>query len=213
MTTAAPEQQPNTAQALAAWRARSADPVRLRFIEAMARRAAGHQGAARRLLDNRLQQLLASAGQTASPALGSALAAAPTGQAAAVVPGPQSLPKPKLSALAKLLAHIASHTTNATTEAQAQAFTAVPELKAVRDYRDTWSRLVLEQRLRQALAKVPDNAGPLNTQRLLHQALVLMQDAAPQYLARFVAQVETLLWLEHLNTGRATPKKMRVSKP
>ena len=46
---------------LDAWRARGADrvdPVRFHFIEALERRAAGHSGAARRILEDRLNSLL-----------------------------------------------------------------------------------------------------------------------------------------------------------
>src|SRR5438128_533593 len=48
---------------LDAWRASGADqvdPVRFRLMEALARRSAGHQGAARRLLDERLHGLVAA---------------------------------------------------------------------------------------------------------------------------------------------------------
>lgn len=51
---------------LAGWRdsgADRADPVRFRLIEAMARRAAAHDGAARRLLDRRLAELVAAYGK------------------------------------------------------------------------------------------------------------------------------------------------------
>ena len=126
--------------------------------------------------------------------------------------------------LAQLLTHINSATTPtagaetnpapaaetgrmpeaATTCATAQGAkppAAAPELKAISQYRSTWSRLSAEQRLHQALAQVPINAGPLNTQRLLHQALAAMRDASPHYLHRFMVQVETLLWLEQLGPG------------
>ena len=106
--------------------------------------------------------------------------------------------------LAELLAHIARHS--------AAPAAAVPELKAVRDYHATWSRLNLERRLTQALHQVPDNAGPLNTQRLLHQALAVMRDASPAYLQCFMVQLEALLWLEQLNVGAAAPKRTRPSK-
>jgi hypothetical protein len=54
----------------------------------------------------------------------------------------------------------------------------------------------LDLRVTQALTQVPDNAGPLNTQRLLNQALQLMRDAAPQYLQHLMAHAEALLWLD-----------------
>jgi hypothetical protein len=56
-------------------------------------------------------------------------------------------------------------------------------------------------------ALVPENAGPLNTQRLLHQALTLMRDASPDYVHRFISHVEALLWLDQARpTGTAATK-------
>lgn len=97
--------------------------------------------------------------------------------------------------LADLLAYIARHTAPS------------GELKAVRDYRGTWVRLGLEQRLRQSGAQVPDNAGPLNNQRLLHQALTVMRDTSPAYFQHFMGHVETLLALDALSQAPAVPKK------
>ena len=97
--------------------------------------------------------------------------------------------------LADLLAYIARHTAPA------------GELKAVRDYRGTWVRLGLEQRLRQSGTQVPDNAGPLNTQRLLHQALTVMRDTSPAYFQHFMGHVESLLALEALSPPTSAAKK------
>ena len=87
------------------------------------------------------------------------------------------------------------------------------ELKALRDYRGTWSRLSVEQRINQALASVPPNAGPLNTQRLVHQTLSALRDASPAYLHRLVSQVEALLWLERLALGDAGSTKKKPERP
>jgi len=57
------------------------------------------------------------------------------------------------------------------------------------------------------LAKVPDNAGPLNTQRLMHQALSLMGDASPAYLQHFMAHVDALLALEQLGPQPTPARK------
>ena len=81
------------------------------------------------------------------------------------------------------------------------------ELKAVRDYRGTWVRLGVQQRITQALAQtskgMPSNAGPLNTQRLLHQALHLMSHTSAAYLQHFMAHAEALLALEQVAKGPA----------
>jgi hypothetical protein len=149
------------------------DSMRRRRIEALARRASAHQGEARRLLEHKQQQLLQACRRHAQ--------AAP-----AVAPTP-----PPRSELAELLVHIAGHRS------------AGAELKTVHEHRSTWARLRVDQRLHQAKARLPDNAGPLNTQRLLLQALTLMRDASPQYLQHFMAHAETLLWLEASSPARA----------
>ena len=78
---------------------------------------------------------------------------------------------------------------------------APPELKALSYFRSTWSRLSTEQRLAQSAAKLPENAGPLNSQHLVHQSLVLMRDLSPGYLERFIAHVDALMWLDQVNHG------------
>jgi hypothetical protein len=77
----------------------------------------------------------------------------------------------------------------------------------VRVYRSTWAALGAEQRLRQSSAQVPENAGPLNTQRLLHEALTLMREVSPAYLHRLLSQVEALLWLDPARPPAAAAKK------
>ena len=172
--------------AISALRAQGAarlDPVHFRQIEAMARRAAGHDAHTRRRLDDKLQTLLDACAQRVE------VARAAAAEALAAKPAP--------SALADLLAHLSQHAAPPLPVGSAASDKPAPvELKALRYYRSTWSRLSVDQRLTQSRAKVPEQAGPLNTQRLLHQALLLMRDASPDYLQRFMQQVEALLWLE-----------------
>ena len=165
------------------------DTLRLRRIDALARRAAGHQGEVRRVLDAKLARLQA-AGVTPLHATTPAATDAPH------------------SALAGLLAHIASQDD------------AAGELKTLRQHRSTWTRLQLDLRVTQALAQVPDNAGPLNTQRLLNLALQLMRDAAPQYLQHLMAHAEALLWLDQASLpgarrsgARKPPAKPPIKPP
>ena len=177
-------------------------------IDALARRAAQHQGEVRRVLEDKLQ------GLRAVQVRDMAAAAAAAAKGPVVQPGASEAADAALvlvslaqrPSMAELLAHIARQTgappaqdpkTGAPLPANAAA--APVELKAIRDHRSTWSRLGAERRLHQALAKVPDNAGPLNTQRLLHQALRLMQDTSPAYLLHFMAHAESLLALDQVN--------------
>lgn len=177
-----------------AWRQRGADrldPVRFRFLEAMARRAVAHEGEARRLLDERLTHLLAvyeadlaktaEAKKKTSPAT------------------------PAASGLAELLAHVAERTGIA--EGSATAGTS--DLKSLRYFRSTWSRLSADRRLNQSQAKVPENAGPLNSQHLVHRAITLMRDASPDYLNRLMSYIDTLSWIDQANVSAPAPTAAR----
>lgn len=181
--------------------------LRQQHIEALTRRAALHQGAVRQLLDARLRALHADA-------------VAPPKLRGATAPRPNPPINPPINPLTALLAHIAAHGAEDGAEsgepARPGTVPAARELKAVRDYRSTWSRLSVEQRVNQALARVPNNAGPLNTQRLVHQALTVLRDASPAYMHRLVTQVEALLWLERVGqgeSGSAAKKKPGAAAP
>ena len=153
------------------------DPVRQRFIEALARRAAGHQGEVRRLLDEKIAALHAAAARQ------------PPRAAAAPAVSPRAAPQ--RGPLAELVDHIARH--------------APPpsdgELKTLKEFRSAWSRLNTDQRLTRSLAQVPENAGPLNSHHLVHRSLMLMRELSPDYLERFMAHVDALLWLEQVNAA------------
>lgn len=88
---------------------------------------------------------------------------------------------------------------------------AALELAAVRRFRGTWSRLSAEERLRQTLAQVPPQAGPLNALHLLHRALVGMHGISPDYLQHFVAQVDALLWLEQVQAASLPVARPRAA--
>ena len=73
---------------------------------------------------------------------------------------------------------------------------------------------VWEQRVAEAQTALPDQAGPLNSQLLLHRALALMRETAPGYLRHFMAQAEALMWLEQaLEPPAAPPKATPRGKP
>lgn len=101
--------------------------------------------------------------------------------------------------------------------ASAPSATSLPvatrPLRAVAAYQGTWSRLRAEQRLRQALAEVPAQAGPLNSSHVVHRALQTMHALSPEYLDAFMSHVDTLLALEQASGGdvlaRQAPRKTR----
>jgi hypothetical protein len=142
------------------------DRVRWTLVESLARRAAGQDADVRRLLQERLDRLLAE--HLAEPGQGP------------VEPG-----TPQRGAIAALLDHLAEQT------ARREGHHASPAY-----FRRTWAKLGARQRLAQSLATLPENPGPLNSQHLVHRALTLMGELAPAYLERFVAHVDALLSLE-----------------
>lgn len=184
---------------LAAWRTAGLaerQPVRFRLLEAMAARLASRTPAARTVLQARLQQAMAAYLMATDE-----MPEWPGATSEDAAPGP----------LAALVAHAqrlsaadGAAALPGTAQAAAPALPATdasPELKALRWFRGTWSRLSADQRLHQSLAQVPDNAGPLNSQQLVHRSLALMRTLSPDYLQHFVAQVDALMWLDQVNSG------------
>lgn len=246
-----------TAQ-LAAWHAQGGhrlEPVRFALVEALARRAAGHRGAVRQVLDARLQTLAADlrvrlAGRLATEAaraeaepaisprgrlgrladrlagVAEPIAAASGPQGAAPAPAaaaPASSGRWARSSARQRAAAAASDVPAITVlesppqvlPSMAGSGSAGPaslELAAVRRFRGTWSRLSAEERLRQTLAQVPPQAGPLNALHLLHRALVGMHGISPEYLQHFVAQVDALLWLEQVQAASLPSSSMARAK-
>ncbi|AGW92842.1 MULTISPECIES: DUF2894 domain-containing protein [Cupriavidus] len=189
---------------LEAWRERGADrldPVRFRFIEALARRAAGHSGAARRLLDDRLASLVEAYGKTMESAACEGVHAS-----SAVLPR-----KPAAGMLAGLVGHMQAHAQ----PAQSAPATRTPlprrpapvEPELVDYFRDTWARVSVDRQLRQSLEHVPEHAGPLNSNHLVHRSLSLMREMSPGYLHQFLSYVDAMSWLEQLHGGGALPDK------
>jgi hypothetical protein len=71
------------------------------------------------------------------------------------------------------------------------------ELKTMRYFRNTWSKLSVDKQVAQAIEQAPENAGPLNSHFLVLRALESMRDISPDYLNRFISYVDTLLCLDH----------------
>jgi hypothetical protein len=174
------------ADTLARWQAQGADrldPVRFSFMSALARRAPAQPAAVQALLAQRLTALVADYGrrlqQQAAPA------AAPAA--------------PARSPLALLLDDM--HGAQAAASGPGPTAAPTRELKALSRFKGTWTRLQVQQRLAQSEAAVPDKPGPLNSQRLLLQALTQLRTLSPDYLDRCLLHVDTLLWLEQAAAG------------
>jgi len=176
---------------IAAWRERGdhrLDPVRFHLIEVLAGRAAAHDGPARRILDGKVAALLAAYGEALEAAHGADGAPATK---------PSAKPPATRGPLAELVEHAARQAPSA---AQGPG---TSELKTLTYFRSTWSKLSADRRLTQSLAKMPENAGPLNSHHLVHRSLTLMRDLSPEYLNRFMSYVDALLWLDQAGGSRA----------
>ncbi len=181
---------------LQAWRAQGAerlDPLRFAVLESLAARAPQHAGRARELLEQRLSGLLGAYAED--------LARVAAGERAAT--GTAAVP---CSALGGLLAHMARPAATAdavATGEQAAATPADAELPMLDELRAVWSRLRNDSQLRESLEQVPADAGPLNSDMLVHRALQLMQSVSPGYLQEFIAYADTLSSLQPLRESAA----------
>lgn len=82
-------------------------------------------------------------------------------------------------------------------------------LRALEQFPDSWATLRLEQQLADTLARAPQNAGPLNSHRLVARALQQLHTLSPAYLRHFMAHAEALASLEAL----LDPKAVAASAP
>ena len=200
------------------------DPVRFRFIEAMARRSRGQRGEVERILDGKLREALAAyrrrfectqddARETiarvgehdpdAADDLQRLFVAGDFGGVRRyVVKLEKSDPQVSLADLAR---RIAQHSPEESDRGLAEDIGSRPELKTLRYFRNTWSTLSADRHVTQAIEQGPENAGPINSHRLVLRSLALMRDISPDYLSRFVSYVDTLLWLDQAD-GRHRPR-------
>lgn len=181
---------------LAAWRTQGAarcDPVGFEVIEALARRAAAHQGAARRAIEARLAQRLQAYADRHGPDW-PAPAAAHT-RPHPVAPGP----------LAVLVQQMSGH-------ARRAELPLATEPAALDYFRSTWSQISIQRQITQSLATTPRNAGPLNSHRLVVRALQAMREVSPAYLSRFMAHADALQWLERAAAEPVVPTAGSASR-
>lgn len=222
MAHGAPEAEDGLAALLAQWRARQqangADGrLDTLFIHALARHAEARRGPVRAQLHARLAALIA--------AHDAARAQAPATPATPPSPPASTQARAALGALAALSRHAgpASDPTalpanadrpSPTDEALA-SLGGPPDLKAMGYFRSTWSRLSAERRLTQSLARVPDQAGPLNAQHLVHQTLAAMHALSPGYLKHFLDYADTLMWLERAQSQQPdeAASRSKAGKP
>lgn len=200
---------------LDAWRASGADrvsPLRFHLIDALDRRAAAYGGAARQRLDERLAALIRAYEAELDDARdGARTDVAPTASLDAAAPGP----------LAELVACLDNrgHTgcapnQDGSSDAPARLThdalglrAAYPELPLLDEFQALWSRFSADRQVRQSQERVHKNAGPLNSNQLVHRALSLMREMSPGYLQQFLSYTDALMWMEQMTAAAAPPAK------
>lgn len=207
---------------LDAWREGGADrvdPVRFRFLQAMARRSAVLDGLARQLLDERLaghlnayaQLLDAETDADADGERDAERAAEPSAERNAPPPAEPANDAP--SALAGLLAYLADpslNTTDGEPDWNRDALglrDAYPDVQMLEYFRAVWSRVSADRQVRQSQQQVHKNAGPLNSNQLVHRALSLMRELSPGYLQQFLSYTDALMWMEQIHAATAPAPK------
>lgn len=217
---------------LGAWRQQHAerlDPLRFRFIEALARRVDAHHGQARRLLEQKLSALLDAyaADLARMPAATTAVADIDTDDGKAVADAdaapPATATTTACSPLGELLQRFAGGTANDANDSATAMPPQPAQLPALDDARRLWTELRSRSQLRQSLQQAPSDAGPLNSGVLVHRSLALMRALSPGYLQHFLAYVDALSWLQRMHDddvlatqqkpGAAIGKKPTRGKP
>jgi hypothetical protein len=195
-----------------AWRR---DPVRFRTMEALARRLPAQGEAVRALLHAKVEAAVAEFESAHVPQPAQPTLRRDAAPAAACAP----------------LAQLNAHLRQASTAARAAACPADEpphehELASASRFRRAWHASRSVEQVERALARRPANAGPLNSHALVLHSLALMRELSPEYLRRFLAQVESLQWLElprapaataqpraKARAERARPASTRVTRP
>ena len=90
---------------------------------------------------------------------------------------------------------------------------AFADLPALAGFRSTWARLRTTSQLQDALADVPEDAGPMHSTVLVHRALALMHAQAPGYLQHFLGYLDALAGLERISPAPATTPAPRSPRP
>ncbi len=202
--------QPELLELLDALRSAGAlrlDPVQWHYLQTLAQRWEQAHGAVRDALELKLRVALADYdAKFQQSQIQSALPAS-------ITPSPSAA----LAAFIELNRYIRNKTQATTAEDASGEGRSASEMKSVHQFKQAWSKISTEEKVTQALTQGPENAGPLNSHRLVLRSLALMRDLSPNYLQRFMSHMDTLLWLDRVNLKQAPAqakpvKRARVKK-
>lgn len=178
-------------------------PVDFHYMEALARRMNDQAPAVRHILESKLAQAIAAYQAKFEQ-----------------TPGNTSVAKldrqiERRTALSQLVQSMAQQAPGAATGSWTAPGASRTELKSVRNFRNTWSKLSAQKQVSQALGLAPKNAGPINSHMLVLRSLELMRDISPDYLNRFMSYADTLLCLDQADLSAKAPqaKPLASTKP
>jgi len=214
------------------------DPTRFYYLEVLSQRIATAPNAVRRVLEIKLDAALTELedrlrqGQTAARDAVARLCAAQPDQARELQRlltagdfvsvrrlGAQGTLKRPVAPLFELNQYLQQAKHCATDHLEQSSLThslasdgeAHAEMVSVHRFREAWSRIAAEDQVTKAAGRGPDNAGPLNSHRLVLQSLTLLRELSPDYLRRFLSHVQTLQWLEQASQT-ITPVKAKPAR-
>ncbi len=182
-------------------------PVDFHYMEALERRIPGQAPNTRHILEGKLTTAVAAYQVRFEQVQCNAV------QATAAVTAE------KVTALGQLVQSMSQHMPDAAADTEASMWAPASvsrnELKSVRNFRNTWSKLSAQKQVLQAMGKAPQNAGPINSHMLVLRSLELMRDISPDYLYRFMSYADTLLCLDQADLSRkaAPVKPLASAKP
>jgi hypothetical protein len=181
------------------------DPARFHYLEVLARRLSDQPPAVQQVLAVRLHAAVAAYAERARSSPEEA----------------RQVGRPAIPAASSPLVQL-----NRDLSARAQADADIARvdngvslsgMKSVRQFSEVWAKVSAQRQVTQALDRGPENAGPLNSHRLMLRSLSLMQSLSPDYLRRFLSQVDSLLWLEQASakpvSSTAKPGRKSRSRP
>ncbi|WP_298207688.1 DUF2894 domain-containing protein [Acidovorax sp.] len=186
-----------TLESLRAEGAHRHDPARFHYLEVLAQRLPGQPAAVQKVLAGRLLAAVVAYAEQArqAPIATKAPSSAPGKTGAATVASPLAQLNRDLSARREVDAEAARTGDGA----------SLSDMKSVRQFSEVWSKISAEQQVVQALHRGPENAGPLNAHKLMLRTLSLMRTLSPDYLRRFMSQMDSLLWLEQAGSRAPSP--------
>jgi hypothetical protein len=87
------------------------------------------------------------------------------------------------------------------------------ELKSLKYYQEYFTKLSADALVNRALSESPENAGPLNPQRLVIRTLSSMHDISPGYLSKLVGFYDATLWLQIAGKTIEASVGQKINRP